>query len=108
MEAQHQMSHVALRVVRGTPATGARIQDYTVPYEAGMTLLDALIWVRQNVDPTLAVRYSCRANACKECSASMDGRPGYLCATRATEDGTVDIAPLPKPRWIRDLVTEVQ
>jgi succinate dehydrogenase/fumarate reductase-like Fe-S protein len=96
-----------LIVTRGEPGNDPDARTYTVPFEAGLTLLDALIWIRQNVDPSLAVRYSCRANACKECSAMIDGKPDYLCTRRAGEGANVRIEPLRKPRWIRDLVTEL-
>lgn len=96
-----------LAVTRGRPGEQPTVQEYTIPFEPGLTLLDALIWVRENVDPTLAVRFSCRANACKECSAMIDGKPDYLCTRRAVEGATVRIEPLRKPRWIRDLVTEL-
>lgn len=96
-----------LAVTRGRPGGEPDVQEYTIPFEAGLTLLDALIWIRQNVDPSLGVRFSCRANACKECSATIDGKPDYLCTRRAVAGATVRIEPLRKPRWIRDLVTEL-
>lgn len=96
-----------LAVTRGEPGAPSSLTEYTVPFEPGLTLLDALIWIRQNVDPSIAVRHSCRANACKECSATIDGEPDYLCTRRASEGATTRIEPLRKPRWIRDLVTEL-
>ena len=96
-----------LRVTRGGPVGPARVEEYDVPYDDALTLLDALIWVRRHRDPSLAVRFSCKANACKECSATIDGKPGYLCAERARPDATTVIEPLRKPRLIRDLVTEL-
>lgn len=98
------MTYTTLRVRRGAPDRDQWIQEYVVPYTAGMTVLDAVLWVRQHVDPSLVVRYSCRANACKECSAVINGKTGYLCTTKAPENGAVDIASLSKRRWIRDLV----
>lgn len=97
-----------LAVTRGEPGAEPRVQEYEVPFEPGLTLLDALIWVRRHEDPSLAVRYSCRANACKECSALIDGAPDYLCTRRAEEGTTARVEPLPKPRLIRDLVTELK
>lgn len=95
---------VRLRVTRGSPETGTRLEAYDVPWREGMSLLDALQWIREHVDPTLAVRFSCRsANACKECSASVDGKAAYLCVTRAQPDSLVQIEPLPKRRWLRDV-----
>lgn len=96
-----------LAITRGSAAEEPHVEVFEVPYEDGMTLLEALIWVRRHRDPSLAVRYSCKANACKECSATIDGTPAFLCARRAVAGGTTRIEPLRKPRWIRDLVTEL-
>lgn len=95
-----------LRVWRGTGADGD-YQQFSVPYQEGMSVLDGLIWIRRNEDASLAFRYSCiSANACKECSAKVDGQVTYLCTARLHE-GTVTVEPLPKRRLIRDLVTDI-
>ena len=96
-----------LRIARGEGTAPELFEEYDVPYTDGLTLLDALIWIRRNRDPALAIRFSCKANACKECSATIDGTPGYLCAQRAVPGATTRIEPLRKPRRIRDLVTEL-
>jgi len=95
-----------LAITRASPG-GARVEEYEVPYHDGLTLLDAIIWIRRHRDPSLAVRFSCKANACKECSATIDGKPGFLCAQLAEAGETARIGPLQKPRLIRDLVTEL-
>ncbi len=96
-----------LAISRGSSRDEATVETYEVPCEEGLTLLEALIRIRREHDPSLAVRYSCKANACKECSAVIDGKPGYLCAQRAVPGATTRIEPLRKPRLIRDLVTEL-
>jgi succinate dehydrogenase/fumarate reductase-like Fe-S protein len=96
-----------LVISRGESREDATAETYDVPYVDGLTLLDAIVWIRRERDPSLAVRFSCKANACKECSAVIDGKPGYLCALRATPGATTRIEPLRKPRLIRDLVTEL-
>jgi succinate dehydrogenase/fumarate reductase-like Fe-S protein len=96
-----------LAITRGTAAGETHVEEHVVPYEDGLTLLDAIIWIRRHTDPSIAVRFSCKANACKECSATIDGKPGFLCAQRAPAGGTTRIEPLKKPRHIRDLVTEL-
>ncbi len=96
-----------LAVARGSERGEQALVTYDVPYDEGLTLLEAIAWIRRNVDPSLAVRFSCNANACKECSAMIDGKPGYLCAQRAVPGATTRIEPLVKPRLIRDLVTEL-
>jgi succinate dehydrogenase/fumarate reductase-like Fe-S protein len=96
-----------LAITRGGAGAESYVEEYTVPYHDGLTLLDAILQVRRTDDPSIAVRYSCKANACKECSATIDGKPGFLCAIRAKPDATTVIEPLKKPRLIRDLVTEL-
>jgi succinate dehydrogenase/fumarate reductase-like Fe-S protein len=100
-------SKTTLAITRAVPGGEPRVEEHVVPYEDGLTLLDAIIWIRRHEDPSLAVRFSCKANACKECSAIIDGKPGFLCAQRAVPGATTRIGPLPKPRLIRDLVTEL-
>jgi succinate dehydrogenase/fumarate reductase-like Fe-S protein len=96
-----------LAITRGIPGGEPYVEEFIVPYHDGLTLLDAIMAARRTADPSLAVRYSCKANACKECSATIDGKPGFLCAIRAKPDATTTIEPLKKPRLIRDLVTEL-
>jgi succinate dehydrogenase/fumarate reductase-like Fe-S protein len=96
-----------LAITRGEPGTEPHVEEYTVPYYDGLTLLEAILHVRRHDDPSLAVRFSCKANACKECSATIDGKVGFLCAIRATPGATTTIEPLKKPRLIRDLATEL-
>jgi len=103
------MSNVTLHVVRGDRETGKRLEDYEVPYREGMSLLDAIFWIREHQDPSLAVRYSCRsANACKECMAVIDGKPGYLCSIRAVPDSSVKVEPLSGLPWIKDLAAVME
>jgi len=84
---------------------GPHDESWDVPEYEGMTVLDALNWVREHVDPSLACRFSCRvANACKECSALANGKAAYVCTVPAV--GSVRVAPLPHKKLIRDLVVE--
>lgn len=95
-----------LLVWRGSTPDEGRYDTYSVPYEEGMSVLDALVWVRGHVDSSLAFRYGCvNANACKTCMALVDGQVAYMCTARlAPEGGKVE--PLPKRTLIRDLVTD--
>ncbi len=85
----------------GTRSTG--VETYDVPDSPGLTVLDAVLWIREHHDPSIAVRFSCRsANACKECLAMIDGERTYMCTYRAVDEVTVKA--LPK-NIVRDLVT---
>jgi succinate dehydrogenase/fumarate reductase-like Fe-S protein len=102
------MSSVAkLRVKRGSFGESSRYDDFEVPYEDGMSVLDALRWIRIHRDSTLAIRYSCiNANACKTCVALVDGQVEYICMVKL-KPAPITVEPLPKRRLIRDLVTDI-
>jgi len=96
-----------LRVQRGGPEDQPIFDPFEVPYSEGMSVLDALIWIRAHTDQSLAIRYSCtNANTCKECMVKVDGKTVYACTERlGTEQVTV--GPLPNKRLLRDLVTDI-
>lgn len=98
---------VKVSVARGTDSQAMTTQEFDVPYSAGMSVLDALIWIRAHEDPTLALRYSCiNANACKECSVMVDGQVEYACTARLPASGVL-VEPLSTKTLIRDLVTDI-
>ena len=95
-----------LRIARSGPGRAQEIETFDVPYETGASVLDGLIWLRENRDPSLAFRYSCtNANVCKECTMRVDGETAYACTARL-RPGTMTLEPLRNKRVIRDLVTD--
>ena len=95
-----------LTVARDDGAGRRWTETYEVPESPGMTVLDALAWIREHEDATLAVRFSCRsANACRECLAVVDGERTYLCTSPAV--GEVAVGPIPNKAVVRDLVTRM-
>jgi succinate dehydrogenase/fumarate reductase-like Fe-S protein len=105
--AERATKKAVLRVRRGAPGETIRFDDFEVPYEEGMSMLDALRWIRTHLDSSLAIRYSCiNANACKTCMALVNGEVEYTCIAKLTP-GVVTVEPLPKRPLIRDLVTDV-
>jgi succinate dehydrogenase/fumarate reductase-like Fe-S protein len=99
-----------LCVYRGSAdAPSPRYQEFALPFEPGATVLDALIRIRAQQDPSLAIRYSCiNANVCKECLIAIDGVVGYACTTRLRSDAPMTLDPLPGKTVLRDLVTETR
>ena len=99
------IKRAVLRVRRGTANEQGRYENFEVPYENGMSVLDALRWIRVNLDSTLAIRYSCiNANACKTCMALVNGEVEYTCIAKLSPV-TITVEPLPKRPLLRDLVT---
>lgn len=98
-----------LHVRRGVAGEPASYDDFQVPFEDGATVLDALIWIRVQRDPSLAIRYSCiNANVCKECTIAIDGIVDYACTTRLRSGAVMTLDPLPGKPLLRDLVTETR
>ena len=98
-----------LRIRRGAGTEPPRYQEFAVPFEEGATVLDALLWIRNREDPSLAIRYSCiNANVCKECTIAIDGVVDYACTTRLRADRPITLEPLPGKPVLRDLVTETR
>jgi succinate dehydrogenase/fumarate reductase-like Fe-S protein len=96
-----------LTIWRGLDKEAGHWETHEVPFEPGQSVLDGLRWIRVNVDPTLAIRFSCiNANACKECMIEVDGKTVYACTARL-QSREMKLAPLSNKKLVRDLVTEI-
>jgi succinate dehydrogenase / fumarate reductase, iron-sulfur subunit len=98
-------------VYRYDPDSGAnpRIDTYEVDVDrCGPMVLDALIKIKNETDPTLTFRRSCREGICGSCAMNIDGVNTLACTT-AIEDarGDVKIYPLPHMPVIKDLVPDL-
>lgn len=76
--------------------------------DCGPMVLDALIWIKNNIDPTLTFRRSCREGICGSCAMNMDGT-SWLACTRFIEDTDTParIYPLANMRIVKDLVPDL-
>jgi succinate dehydrogenase / fumarate reductase iron-sulfur subunit len=76
--------------------------------ESGPMVLDALIKIKNEVDPSLTFRRSCREGVCGSCAMNIDGTNTLAC-TQAIEDikGDVKIYPLPHMPVVKDLVPDL-
>jgi succinate dehydrogenase/fumarate reductase iron-sulfur protein len=78
---------------------------YEVPWQDRMRVMDALNYIRENHDSTLAFRFSCRYYAkCGTCAAMVNGKPVLTCYEEA-KDGML-VEPLANFPVIRDLVID--
>jgi succinate dehydrogenase / fumarate reductase iron-sulfur subunit len=85
-----------------------RLQTYSVPLEGVTTLLDALVYVKERVDPTVAFRYSCRMASCGSCGMKVNGIPRLACHTLISDIGSsrIRVEPLDNFRVLRDLMID--
>jgi fumarate reductase (CoM/CoB) subunit B len=88
-----------------------RYESYSVPYRDNLTILDALNFVKEEIDPALSFRQSCRAAICGSCALRINKRSGLACRTRITEEmmrETIVLDPLSHFKVIRDLVVDLE
>ena len=82
---------------------------YDVPVRPGMTVLDGLIHIQRELDPTLSVRYSCRFKICGSCAVLVDGVQMLACETQLSSLGPrVKVEPLPHFEVLKDLVVDIE
>jgi succinate dehydrogenase (ubiquinone) iron-sulfur subunit len=76
--------------------------------KCGPMILDALIKIKDEIDPTLSFRRSCREGICGSCSMNIDGRHhlACLCAIPKNNDKSV-ISPLMFMFVLKDLVVDM-
>jgi succinate dehydrogenase / fumarate reductase iron-sulfur subunit len=99
------------KVYRWDPDTDANpcTDVYEIDMDScGPMVLDALIKIKNEIDPTLTFRRSCREGICGSCAMNIDGRNTLAC-TKALEDikGDVAIYPLPHMEVVKDLVPDL-
>jgi succinate dehydrogenase / fumarate reductase iron-sulfur subunit len=78
--------------------------------QPGMTVLNALLYVKEKFDHSIAIRYSCRMAACGSCGMKINGLPKLACYTQVTDygDKSITVEPLDNYPLIRDLVTDFE
>jgi succinate dehydrogenase / fumarate reductase iron-sulfur subunit len=99
------------RIYRWDPDAGRnpQIDTYFVDLDTcGPMVLDALIKIKNEIDPTLTFRRSCREGICGSCSMNIDGVNTLACTRGMDEiDGDVKIYPLPHLAVVKDLVGDL-
>lgn len=107
---------VTLKVRRYDSGNGpeASEQSYTIEIDEQDTLLDALVQIRDENDPTLGFRGSCRSGFCGDCTMTVHGKGAITCRTKVgkaakkSEDGVIPIAPIKMAKVVKDLIYDDQ
>ena len=73
----------------------------------GPMVLDAIINIKNNIDPTLTFRRSCREGICGSCSMNINGTNTLACLT-PIDQKEFNIYPLPHMSVIKDLVVDLE
>jgi fumarate reductase iron-sulfur subunit len=101
---------VDLEVLRYNPETDSEphFQRYSVTCQPEWVVLDALNYVKDNLDPTLSYRWSCHMAVCGSCGMMINGEPKLACkAFLRNYEGVIRVEPLAHFPIERDLVTDI-
>jgi succinate dehydrogenase / fumarate reductase iron-sulfur subunit len=89
----------------------AHSQEIRLDVGRGMTVLDALIRIKNECDGSLALRYSCRSAICGSCAMTINGSEKLACRTSLRKElerhGHIMVAPLRNLPVIKDLVVDM-
>ena len=99
------------KIYRYDPDSGSnpRVDTYHLDLDScGPMVLDALIKIKSEIDPTLTFRRSCREGICGSCSMNIDGGNTLACIKAISDvEGDVKVYPLPHMEVIKDLVPDM-
>ncbi len=72
-------------------------------------VLDAILKIKNEIDPSLSLRRSCREGVCGSCAMNINGSNALACTTHISDiKGAIKIYPLPHREVIKDLVVDVK
>ncbi len=100
---------LTLRVYRFDPSqsSGPSYQEFEVPLSGPISVLMALEYIYERLDPTLAFRrYCCGTSRCQSCLMRANGKKIMACSTLAEEGKTLVVEPADGYKIIKDLVVD--
>merc|ERR1712203_658092 len=85
------------------------LQEYVIDLKScGPMILDALIKIKDEMDPTLTFRRSCREGICGSCAMNINGKNGLACLLYIEPSPkAIEIQPLPHSYVVKDLVPDL-
>ena len=102
---------ITLEVFRYRPETEKEpvFQSYAVPFRDDWVVLDALNYLKDEVDGSISYRWSCRMGVCGSCGMMVNGTPKLTCAAFLKDyyPGPVRVEPLANFPVERDLIVNI-
>ena len=86
------------------------VSTYKVPIRKGTTILESLLYIKDNLDESLTFRHSCRMGICGSCGVNVNGKPMLACYTQVLhlDTDSLVLEPLANMPVIKDLVVDIQ
>ena len=95
---------LTVRVRRCEEGRASAVEQFQVPFQKWMRVLDALTWIAENKAPDLAYRWFCGTKMCGTCAVRMNGREVLACWEAVEPDMMIE--PLRNLPVLRDLVVD--
>lgn len=107
-----QPNTITLRIAKSNPSEGkeTNYSEFQIPVQKWTTVLEAILYVKQNFDHSVAVRYSCRQASCGSCGMKINGKPALACYTKISElnSNVITVEPMSNFPIIRDLAVDFE
>ena len=105
------MNKINFKIKRFDPdvAGSSRVDTFEFETGKGMSVLEALFHIVENLDGSLSFRYSCRGAVCGSCAMHINGKNRLACQTliKNLNSQTITIAPLSHQTVVKDLVVDM-
>ena len=105
-----EIKTITLRIARINPSesTERKFEEFRVPAQKWTTVLDSILYAKQNLDHSIALRYSCRQASCGSCGMKINGKPRLACYTKISEldTDTITVEPMNNFPIMRDLAVD--
>jgi len=112
------VTNIAVEIFRYRPEEQSEpvFQTYEVPFRKDWVVLDALNFIKDDLDGTLSFRWSCRMGVCGSCGMMVNGIPVLTCATfmekvlrrsHGAVTHPIRVEPLANFPVIRDLIIDM-
>lgn len=99
---------VEVGIRRATPAGPSRVDRFEVEVDERNAVLDLLLGIVREHDPTIAVRYACRVGMCGTCGMVVNGRERLACQVQVRDLGRrIELEPLRNLPIVKDLVVDM-
>lgn len=80
------------------PSAKPKLQNYTIDLaQCGPMVLDAILKIKNELDPTLTFRRSCREGICGSCAMNINGVNTLACLCRISKENDKDVKIYPLP-----------
>ena len=95
-----------IKILRYNPNMDTKpyYEEFEYEYKKGMTILDVLNYIYENIDPSLGYSYCCRNGHCGLCGMTINKKAGLACKVAVTSDTIIE--PLRNISVVKDLVID--